>query len=84
MAQEIFHYFGHDGIGTIGNDTTLATADMDGIIMICLQALEQKVRDQMSEIRKQQHRIEELERMVSDLIRDRRSFSQKPTGGTTQ
>jgi hypothetical protein len=45
MAQEIFHYFGYDGIGTIGNDTTLATADMDGIIMICLQALEKRTEE---------------------------------------
>jgi len=42
MAQEIFHFFGHDGKGTIGCDTLLATADMDGIMMICLQALEKR------------------------------------------
>ncbi len=42
MAQEIFHYFGHDGIGTIGNDTTLASADMDGIIFIALKALSER------------------------------------------
>ncbi len=40
MAQEIFHYFGKDEYGTIGCDTLLATADMDGIMMIALQALE--------------------------------------------
>ncbi len=45
MAQEIFRYFGSDGIGTIGNDTTLASADMDGIMMICLQALEMRTED---------------------------------------
>ena len=42
MAQEIFHYFGHDAKGTIGCDTLLASADMDGIMMICLQALEKR------------------------------------------
>lgn len=42
MAQEIYRYFGNDGMGTIGNDTTLAAADIDGIVMICLQALEQR------------------------------------------
>ncbi len=42
MAQEIFHYFGHDNYGLIGNDTTLAQADMDGIIMIALKALERR------------------------------------------
>ena len=45
MAQEIFLYFGKDEYGTIGNDTTLATADMDGIMMICLQALEKRTEE---------------------------------------
>jgi hypothetical protein len=45
MAQEIFHYFGKDEYGTIGDETTLASADMDGIIMICLQALEKRTRE---------------------------------------
>lgn len=40
MAQEIFRYFGKDEYGTIGCDTLLTTADMDGIMMIALQALE--------------------------------------------
>jgi hypothetical protein len=39
MAQEIFSAFGKDAIGTIGNDTTIASADMDGIMMITLQEL---------------------------------------------
>jgi hypothetical protein len=45
MAQEIFHYFGKDELGVIGNDTTLASADMDGIMMICLQALERRTEN---------------------------------------
>jgi hypothetical protein len=45
MAQEIFHYFGKDGKGTIGCDTLLASADMDGIMMICLQALDKRTSD---------------------------------------
>lgn len=49
MAQEIFHYFGNDEYGTIGNDTTLATADMDGIMMIAIQALEKRIAIQKIE-----------------------------------
>jgi hypothetical protein len=30
MAQEIFKYFGQDGLGTIGCDTLLASADVNG------------------------------------------------------
>jgi hypothetical protein len=59
MAQEIYNFFGHDGKGTIGCDTLLASADMDGIMMICLQALEkrtgelQKANDKIAVMEKQ-------------------------------
>lgn len=62
MAQEIFHYFGKDDYGTIGNDTTLATADMDGIMMIALQALEKRTAEQTDLISVLINRIEELEK----------------------
>lgn len=39
MAQEFYALFGTDGIGTIGCDTTIATADIDGVMMIAIQAL---------------------------------------------
>ena len=60
MAQEIFRYFGHDAYGTIGNDTTLASADMDGIMMICLQALGKRTR----ELRQSNEKITQLERQI--------------------
>jgi len=63
MAQEIFRYFGKDELGTIGNDTTLSTADMDGIIMICLQALEKRT----SELKETTERISKLEKIISLL-----------------
>lgn len=61
MAQEIFYYFGKDTYGTIGNDTTLNTANMDGIMMICLQALEKRT----SELQKANEKIAQLEKLVS-------------------
>lgn len=39
MAQEFFAAFGNDGIGIIGNDTTLATADVDGVTLIAVKTL---------------------------------------------
>lgn len=39
MAQEFYAHFGDDGLGTIGNDTTIASADIDGVMMIAIQAL---------------------------------------------
>ncbi len=70
MAQEIFAYYGSDRYGKIGNDTLLASADMDGIIMICLQALEKRTGDLQSaketiarleaQLNRQQSAIQEL------------------------
>lgn len=48
MAQEIFSAFGKDKFGTIGTDTTLNTADMDGIMMIMLQGLEKRSAEQLT------------------------------------
>ncbi|MGA2507392.1 MAG: tail fiber domain-containing protein [Chitinispirillaceae bacterium] len=63
MAQEIFHYFGHDGKGIIGCDTLLASADMDGIMMICLQALEKRT----SELQKANDKISALQSSVDEM-----------------
>ncbi len=75
MAQEIFHYFGKDEYGIIGNDTTLASADMDGIMMICLQALEKRTKilsEQNSELKaeneNQKKEIAELRQATSENI----------------
>jgi t-SNARE complex subunit (syntaxin) len=61
MAQEIFHFFGKDELGTIGNDTIIATSDIDGIVMICLQALEKRT----TELKKAAGKISELEEIIS-------------------
>jgi len=50
MAQDFFAAFGHDGIGTIGTDTTITSTDMDGILMIAAQALEKRAVKQKKEI----------------------------------
>jgi hypothetical protein len=75
MAQEIYHYFGNDGIGTIGCDTTLTTADMDGIMMICLQALERKT----SELQNKNKELDEANRRISNL-EERLAIVEKLTG----
>ncbi|MCF3109749.1 tail fiber domain-containing protein [Niabella sp. CC-SYL272] len=71
MAQEFHSLFGHDGVGTIGNDTTIASADIDGVMMIALQtltkqaeALENRVRqvEQLAAANKKlQRRLQQLE-----------------------
>jgi hypothetical protein len=61
MAQEWFSAFGNDGIGTIGNDTTLASADVDGVLCIAVQALEKRTAD----LREKTMEIVELRRELS-------------------
>ena len=39
MAQDFFEAFGHDGYGTIGTDTTINQADLEGVNLIAVQAL---------------------------------------------
>jgi hypothetical protein len=88
MAQEIFHYFGKDEYGTIGNDTTLGTGDVDGIMMICLQALEKRtieLKTALSELQKandkialMENRMEKLEQMIASTSTDDK---QKNTSG---
>ena len=77
MAQEIFAAYGKDRKGIIGCDTLLATADMDGIMMILLQGLEKRTRDQEmalnglrkenAELRSQVARINKLEAMLKEM-----------------
>jgi hypothetical protein len=57
VAQEFFAAFGHDAVGTIGAPTTINSGDLEGILMIAVQALEK----QNAELRT---RLEALERVV--------------------
>jgi hypothetical protein len=57
MAQDFYAAFGHDGIGTIGNDTTIASADFDGINFIAIQALEKRTTDLKDKISQLQQEI---------------------------
>lgn len=78
MAQEFYAYFGNDGIGTIGNDTTIASADIDGVMMIAIQALikeneelKQKVSEVdnlKAELSQNQSELEELRSIVNTLV----------------
>jgi hypothetical protein len=39
MAQDFYAAFGHDGVGTIGTDTTIATLDLNGLNFTAIKAL---------------------------------------------
>jgi len=61
MAQDFFAAFGHDGIGTIGTDTTICGSDINGINMIAIQALENRTAELKDENRILREKIEHLE-----------------------
>ncbi len=59
MAQEFFAAFGNDGIGKIGTETSINSGDMAGILMIAVQALEERT----AEVAELKARIEALEKL---------------------
>jgi len=67
MAQEWFAAFGRDGIGTIGDDTTLASADVDGVLCIAVQALEKRTSEQRAVIDRQERQIGELQGRIDSM-----------------
>lgn len=50
MTLDMHTYYGHDDIGTIGNDATYGTADMAGVMMIAIQALTDKNNELKEEV----------------------------------
>ncbi len=50
MAQDFYRHFGKDSYGTIGNDTTIATADFDGVSFAAIKALEERTRELKSDL----------------------------------
>jgi len=51
MAQDFFAAFGHDKYGTIGNDTTIAQADLEGVSFTAIQALIRRTNSLSGEIK---------------------------------
>jgi hypothetical protein len=66
MAQEFYANFGNDGVGKIGNDTTIATADIDGVMMIAIQVLEKRTSDQQQTIERMKTDIQDLKALLAE------------------
>jgi trimeric autotransporter adhesin len=62
VAQEFFAAFGQDAVGTIGTPTTINSGDLEGILMIAVQALEKRTAEN-ADLRA---RIEALEKLVKE------------------
>lgn len=67
MAQDFYAAYGHDGIGIIGNDTTIAQADMEGVLMILIKELEERTHKQQQEIALLTAQNEELKVEVNEM-----------------
>jgi hypothetical protein len=67
MAQDFFAAFGKDKYGTIGNDTTINSADFDGVNLIAIQALEKRTATQQENIRKLEKENAELRARLEKL-----------------
>jgi trimeric autotransporter adhesin len=71
VAQEFFAAFGHDGVGTCGDSTTINSGDMAGIMMIAIQTLEKRtaeVETIKAENNNLRVELDELKRIVSQLM----------------
>jgi hypothetical protein len=68
VAQEFFAAFGQDAVGTIGTPTTINSGDLEGILMVAVQALEKRTAEN-ADLRA---RIEALEKLVKGMTTEGR------------
>ncbi len=66
MAQDFYAAFGKDKYGTIGNDTTINSADFAGVSFIAIQALEKRTQ-KIEELEIRIHKIKQLEKENEEL-----------------
>ena len=62
MAQDFFAAFGDDGVGTIESSTTITSTDMNGVLMLAVQALGRENAELKA-------RIDALEQIVKESIK---------------
>lgn len=67
MAQDFFAAFGHDELGVIGEDKSINQADFDGVNLIAIQALIQKVEKLEAENATLKQQVNETSSLKSDM-----------------
>jgi len=73
MAQDFHNAFGHDAVGTIGNDTLINQADFLGVSFTAIQALEKRTE----KIEQQQQQISALQKQNETLLADNQKLQQQ-------
>ncbi len=84
MAQDFYAAFGNDGIGEVGCDTLLATADFFGVSFIAIQALEKRARElketqaqlqaKIEEVNTLKAKIDEIDELKAEMDKIRQMF----------
>jgi len=80
MAQDFFAAFGRDGVGTIGHDKAINQADFDGVNLIAIQALIQKVEKLEAENKALRTQNETFGRETASLRADVEAIKQLLNG----
>jgi len=75
MAQDFHNAFGHDALGTIGNDTLINQADFLGVSFTAIQALEKRTE----RIEQQQKQIAELQNQNQTLVANNEKLQKQLT-----
>ena len=83
MGQEFFAAFGHDGIGTIGSPTTITSADIAGILMSAVQAMDKRTVDLRQETERLREAVEAFKAENADLKARLERMEQTTTGYIT-
>jgi hypothetical protein len=67
MAQDFYAAFGHDGVGTIGTDTTIATLDLNGLNFTAIKALVDRTEALRQKDAELEQKNRELEALMTQL-----------------
>ena len=73
MAQDFHNAFGHDALGSIGNDTLINQADFLGVSFTAIQALEKRTE----KIEEQQKQLTELQNQNKILVASNEKLQQQ-------
>jgi hypothetical protein len=75
MAQDFYAAFGNDGVGTIGNDTTINQADMEGVSLVAIQALVKRTEELKKENEQLKQQLSQYQAengtLKAEITRDR-------------
>lgn len=83
MAQDFYNAFGYDGIGTIGNDTTINSGDLIGVSLVAIQALEKRTSKLKELVDIKDKELEEKVKEIA-LLKSRLDLNEKKTDILTE